>query len=603
MNYPKVIFMCLAFIFIQSAIKAQTDFNNLTKFDQNGYRVLPSNEFKDISGIQQPEIPKNLIDAYAIAGDKFNNSEKQRLGLEIDKYLLNTSSRLINQVEYEVIYEENSGEFDWYNNDIELYNNDVGNASFKTMDLKYAEDGRMYFACIRRNVIGNNGSLRIYSSGNGGVTWPASITWNYPSLYIQSISMLVERRDDNNDDSTRIFIYLVGSTNSNFDNASIYLFSCRRNATGVYSLEILSPAAGNRFTHVSACSDGAFFESGTAMHVVAREETNAGSVLGLRHLRSLNWGLTHTSGTLANANNDMYPSAAFSIQSGIDSIYIAVERRVANDEYEIRMISTSEAPINTYNTRMITDAASGTVYEKPSLSIQQRNYQQPQNILITCSVNRRAVYHYSTNGGASWTLNSVLGLSTQVIDFTSCASDSLTTGNGYFMAAFVDSDGDSITVRRGVLGSLGTYNHKRNSFQSTGVISPVCAIYRDGSNKYSAFAYAGTGPSSIYYNMESLVTGIQSTGGIIPNKFSLSQNYPNPFNPVTNIEFAIPLSSSVKLVIYDIRGRIVETLVNAELSAGTYKADWNASNYSTGVYFYMLESEGFSETKKMMIVK
>ncbi len=97
--------------------------------------------------------------------------------------------------------------------------------------------------------------------------------------------------------------------------------------------------------------------------------------------------------------------------------------------------------------------------------------------------------------------------------------------------------------------------------------------------------------------------GIQQINNEIQDNFSLLQNYPNPFNPTTNIHFAIPRSSFVKLIVYDMLGREVETLVNENLSAGTYNADWNAANYSSGVYFYKLETENFTETKKMLLIK
>jgi len=97
--------------------------------------------------------------------------------------------------------------------------------------------------------------------------------------------------------------------------------------------------------------------------------------------------------------------------------------------------------------------------------------------------------------------------------------------------------------------------------------------------------------------------GIESTGNNIPEIFTLHQNYPNPFNPVTNIEFDVPKSSFVKLTVYDVKGRAVETLVNSELSPGTYKTDWNGTNFSSGVYFYKLESDGFVQTKRMILIK
>jgi hypothetical protein len=88
-----------------------------------------------------------------------------------------------------------------------------------------------------------------------------------------------------------------------------------------------------------------------------------------------------------------------------------------------------------------------------------------------------------------------------------------------------------------------------------------------------------------------------------PTGFSLGQNYPNPFNPKTNIEFALFKPAFVKLAIYDMLGREVETIVNNQLTAGTYKVDWNAAKYSSGVYFYKLITDDFTDTKKMMLVK
>ena len=97
--------------------------------------------------------------------------------------------------------------------------------------------------------------------------------------------------------------------------------------------------------------------------------------------------------------------------------------------------------------------------------------------------------------------------------------------------------------------------------------------------------------------------GIEPISNLISKIFGLKQNYPNPFNPVTNIEISMPSTSFAKLIIYDIQGREIESLVNQELKAGTYKIDWNASRYPSGVYFYKLTAGDYSETKKMMLIK
>jgi hypothetical protein len=99
------------------------------------------------------------------------------------------------------------------------------------------------------------------------------------------------------------------------------------------------------------------------------------------------------------------------------------------------------------------------------------------------------------------------------------------------------------------------------------------------------------------------VTGTGNNTNQVPATYSLSQNYPNPFNPVTKINFAIPKQGFVTLKVYDVLGREIRTLVNEVKTAGEYSVDFNASEFSSGVYFYRLESQGFTDIKRMMLVK
>lgn len=89
----------------------------------------------------------------------------------------------------------------------------------------------------------------------------------------------------------------------------------------------------------------------------------------------------------------------------------------------------------------------------------------------------------------------------------------------------------------------------------------------------------------------------------IPTKWDLSQNYPNPFNPATKINYDIPKESFVKINIYDVTGRMITSLVNEKKTAGYFTVEFNASAFSSGVYFYRIETESFTQTKKMMLVK
>jgi len=94
----------------------------------------------------------------------------------------------------------------------------------------------------------------------------------------------------------------------------------------------------------------------------------------------------------------------------------------------------------------------------------------------------------------------------------------------------------------------------------------------------------------------------------LPTEFSLMQNYPNPFNPTTNIRFGLPVDSFVRLIVYDINGRLVDEIVNGFLRAGTHSVQWqgrgiNGFSLSSGIYFYRIEASEYSKTYKMVFVK
>lgn len=113
--------------------------------------------------------------------------------------------------------------------------------------------------------------------------------------------------------------------------------------------------------------------------------------------------------------------------------------------------------------------------------------------------------------------------------------------------------------------------------------------------------------NNILYGDTSTIIGIHTISTKVPESFSLSQNYPNPFNPSTKIVFSIPSVETtrwvVSLKVYDMLGREVTTLVNQQLSPGTYEVNWDASNYPSGLYFYTLSAGEYSETKKMILIK
>ena len=105
-------------------------------------------------------------------------------------------------------------------------------------------------------------------------------------------------------------------------------------------------------------------------------------------------------------------------------------------------------------------------------------------------------------------------------------------------------------------------------------------------------------------NLANPLTNVSSIGDAIPKNYALYQNYPNPFNPVTAISFALPKDSKVTLRIHDALGKEVATLINNEIrNAGTYKVDFVANDFASGIYYFKLETESFVDSKRMILLK
>ncbi|MFN3694904.1 MAG: T9SS type A sorting domain-containing protein [Ignavibacterium sp.] len=106
--------------------------------------------------------------------------------------------------------------------------------------------------------------------------------------------------------------------------------------------------------------------------------------------------------------------------------------------------------------------------------------------------------------------------------------------------------------------------------------------------------------ATVKYNT---VLSIDRIDSEIPTEFILAQNYPNPFNPNTKIQFSVSKAQSVSLKVFDVLGNEIATLVNEELTPGVYQYNFDATNLSSGVYYYKLQSGNYSETKKMILMR
>jgi photosystem II stability/assembly factor-like uncharacterized protein len=180
----------------------------------------------------------------------------------------------------------------------------------------------------------------------------------------------------------------------------------------------------------------------------------------------------------------------------------------------------------------------------------------------------------STNNGSDWTWIS-----------DSRASNFVVTQNGW---TFSDYNELSYSTDNG--NSWVSYNNGLDNDVTCLASSP------DG------HLYAGTSGGGVYRSVESLM-GVSVSTNPHPSRYFISQNYPNPFNPSTTIEYDLPKNSKIKIIIYDALGKEVQTLVNENKSAGRHHLKFDAGNLSSGIYFCKFQSDEFTQTKKLILMK
>ncbi|MFC2093100.1 T9SS type A sorting domain-containing protein [Bacteroidota bacterium] len=214
--------------------------------------------------------------------------------------------------------------------------------------------------------------------------------------------------------------------------------------------------------------------------------------------------------------------------------------------------------------------------------------------------NYEIYYKRSTDGGVSW------GMDKRLTDYIEESLDASVSVSGSVVHVVWEDyrDGNwEIYYKRSTDGGVSWGTDTRLTNNSA--VSQYPSVAVSGSVVHVVWEDFRDENPEIYYkrNPTGNPIGINTISTEVPTLFSLSQNYPNPFNPTTYIRFDLPKSSSVRLFVFDALGREVSTLINEKLAPGIYEVDWNGSDYPSGVYYYKLMTDNFSETKKMILVK
>jgi photosystem II stability/assembly factor-like uncharacterized protein len=242
------------------------------------------------------------------------------------------------------------------------------------------------------------------------------------------------------------------------------------------------------------------------------------------------------------------------------------------------------------NTGYVCGSLNGKVYKTTNSGqswIQQLNDGSMIGMFAISFANEQTGYatgsagkmYSTTNGGVNWTNSANLGQSIWGMDFANALTGIAVGGGGY---TFMTTDG-------GV-----TWNAPpRRTFNQLNAVH----FNDDGNLAWTV------GNLGLLLEYDNPLVSVTQTGINVPDKFILTQNYPNPFNPSTVINYQLPVSGFVTLRVYDMMGREVYELVNADQQAGSYSVSFNAAKLSSGVYYYKIQAGEFIETKKMLLVK
>ncbi|MEO8512317.1 MAG: T9SS type A sorting domain-containing protein, partial [Ignavibacteria bacterium] len=216
--------------------------------------------------------------------------------------------------------------------------------------------------------------------------------------------------------------------------------------------------------------------------------------------------------------------------------------------------------------------------------------------------NAELYYKRSTDGGASWSSDTRLTF----------AADEANNPGSFAFGPFVAITWSGwrtgfyeIYYKSSIDGGLNWSNDLQLTPSSNSGGSYKPSIDVSDSAAHVVWYDNRDGNNEVYYkkNIFSFPVGITNTNPETPTEFSLSQNFPNPFNPVTNIGFRIADFGFVSLKVYDVMGKEVAALINEDLSIGIYNVSFDASGLASGIYLYKLESNDFSQTRKMVLIK
>ncbi|HRE12183.1 MAG TPA: T9SS type A sorting domain-containing protein [Ignavibacteria bacterium] len=534
--------------------------------------------------------------------ETYNNVSKQITENCADKF---TSGEPVTADMFRVInHQQPPFTPDVWGSDITVYANavggtSVGNPTAFNRNVRLGADtlGNQYASFLS----GNKDTIIVFKSTNQGAAWTRIFSvLGSGAGYIHSFDMHVT--DSLSSFRLGFAITIINDADPTYA-GSMYWLSVDQSGTAISVTPVVGTASGRGYISPALVSDGFTWSAGLTYWYMTYQNVDATTGVGTQALLawSTNWGRTWLLDTARNTFNDYELDIDYNF--GGDSIYVLLTNNLTTTNENLRLMYNALGNLGTGVAFKQVNPANAADHDRLGTVAMNRTTNEIA-VLYTkfTGTNQDIRVSYSPDGTGPigrWTVDqTVSGLPGNENNSTIKGQDR----QGAFRLAFV-SQGSGFDTVVYMSGFTAATLSGRTVVNTNSVVNnaPDVVGYRSGAGFDGGVLYSGT--SALYYDGSPLLTGVEPVGGVIPSSFALQQNYPNPFNPATTIKFSVPKSGIVLLKVYDVAGREVASLISGELIAGNYKAEFNASQLGSGVYFYKLVADGFTETKKMILIK
>jgi hypothetical protein len=493
---------------------------------------------------------------------------------------------------------------DWANGENIIYQGTVGTSSSgnprafnRTVKIETDTMGILFAGFLN----GAKDTLFFYRSTNKGVSWTKiqGIAAGLTSKYYSFDFALADTAG-----GFKIGMVVSISPSATPYEGTVYYADMLPNGTGFSPSTVFTPTAGRGIIGPVICTDAYNWSPNLTYWYIAAQNCDAatGVTSFVPCVYSPNWGTTWVHDTARSTYNDY----ELDIDYKSDTIYVLLTNNLTttNENLRLRYVTLGNWGTNVAWSQYNPAGESFPEYNG-CLAVNHKNSAMVVTYTTNESSNYNIKYTYAANG-STWVAHNIL--SNQSNNEDRSYVHSTPQQSGAFRVVFCSSGSslDSVIYMNTFDIASGFSNRTLVSRAnlSTGVLAPSLVGYMfNGTSAGAGVIYAGSGPANIWYNGSDILTETTPVSILVPDKFSLSQNYPNPFNPVTSIQFGISKSGFVKLVVYDITGKEIRTLVSDNMNAGTYEVNFDGSNLGSGTYFYKLSAGNYSETKKMMLLK